>query len=89
MRDAARLTRLGGDGYFFAMAALGTLDLVVEPAACKAWDVEAAIPLMQGAGGFMTDWRGNPVGSRGGQVVAAGDRACLEAVVRLLEPAAD
>ena len=89
VRDAARLTRLGGDGYFFAMAALGTLDVVVEPAACKAWDVEAAIPLMQGAGGLMTNWRGEPVGARGGQVVAAGDRACLEQVLQLLEPAAD
>ena len=49
---------MGGDAYFFALVALGTLDLAVEPAACKAWDVEAAIPLMQGAGGLMTDWSG-------------------------------
>ena len=84
VRDAARLTRLGGDAYSFALAALGTMDLVVEPLSMKAWDVEAAIPLVRGAGGFVTDWRGREIGDRGGQVIAAGDRACLEAAVELL-----
>ena len=88
VRDAARLTRLGGDAYFFALAAMGTLDLVVEPAACKAWDVEAAIPLMRGAGGIMTDWRGAEIGRAGGQVLLAGDARCHEQAVRLLESAA-
>jgi histidinol phosphatase-like enzyme (inositol monophosphatase family) len=89
VRDAARLTRLGGDAYYFAMAALGTMDVVVEPAACHAWDVEAAIPLIAGAGGFMTNWRGEPVGRHGGQVVLAGDRRCLDETLALLAPAAD
>ncbi|WP_158913924.1 histidinol-phosphatase [Caulobacter sp. S45] len=89
VRDAAKLTRMGGDGYYFAMAALGTMDVVVEPAACKAWDVEPAIPLMQGAGGFMTNWRGEPVGAKGGQVLLAGDRRCLDQALALLAPAAD
>ena len=89
VRERARLTRLGGDAYFFALAALGTLDVVVEPRACKAWDVEAAIPLVQGAGGFMTDWRGQPIGAHGGQVLVAGDRACLEEALPLLAAAAD
>ena len=62
--------------------------MVVEPAALKAWDVEAAIPLMQGAGGFMTDWRGREIGADGGQVIAAGDRACLDEALALLEHAA-
>ena len=88
VRDAARLTRLGGDAYFFALAALGTIDVVVEPTACKAWDVEAALPLVQGAGGFMTDWRGRPVGQNGGQVLVAGNRACLDEALTLLESAA-
>ena len=89
VRDAARLTRMGGDAYFFALVALGTMDLAVEPAACKAWDVEAAIPLMQGAGGLMTDWKGRRIGSHGGQVLLAGDPACHAAAVALLAGAAD
>ena len=89
VRDAARLTRLGGDAYSFALAALGTMDLVVEPSALKAWDVEAAIPLVQGAGGVVTDWRGAELGPHGGQVLVAGDRACLDAALELLADAAD
>ncbi len=88
LRSRVKLTRLGGDAYFFALAALGTLDLVVEPAACKAWDVEAAIPLIQGAGGFALNWRGEAVGAQGGQIVVGGDRACLEAALERLAPAA-
>ena len=88
VRDGARLTRLGGDAYAFALTALGTMDLVVEPCALKAWDVEAAIPLVRGAGGLVTDWRGREVGPNGGQVLVAGDRACLDAAVELLADAA-
>ena len=89
VRDVAKLTRLGGDAYYFAMAALGTMDMVIEPAACHAWDIEAAIPLIQGAGGFVTNWRGETVGSKGGQVIVAGDEGCLEEALALLAPAAD
>ncbi|HEV2530832.1 histidinol-phosphatase [Phenylobacterium sp.] len=83
VRAAARLARLGCDAYAYAMVAAGTLDLVIE-AGLKSWDVEAAIPLLAGAGGFVTDWRGDPIGPNGGQMVIAGDRACLdEALVAL------
>jgi histidinol phosphatase-like enzyme (inositol monophosphatase family) len=88
VRRAAKLTRLGGDAYFFALTALGAMDIVVEPSALRAWDVEAAIPLIQGAGGYATDWRGRPLGSNGGQVVFAGDRACLDEAIEKLAPAA-
>ena len=84
VRAATRLTRTGGDAYFYALVALGTMDMVIEGQALKAWDIEAAMPLIAGAGGVMTDWRGNPVGRNGGQIVIAGDRACLdEALVAL------
>jgi histidinol phosphatase-like enzyme (inositol monophosphatase family) len=83
VRAAAKLARLGCDAYAYAMVAAGTMDMVVE-AGLKAWDIDAAIPVIEGAGGLVTDWRGQPVGSRGGQVAIAGDRACLdEALVAL------
>ena len=88
VRAAARLARLGCDAYAFAMVAAGTLDLVVE-AGLKSWDIESAIPLIAGAGGIVTDWRGRDVGQYGGQVAIAGDRACLdEALVALKRAAA-
>ncbi len=77
VRAAARLGRLGCDAYAYAMVAMGKLDLVIE-AGLKSWDVEAAVPLIEGAGGVVTDWRGERVGRNGGQIAIAGDRACLE-----------
>jgi fructose-1,6-bisphosphatase/inositol monophosphatase family enzyme len=66
------------------MVALGTMDLAIEGFGCKAWDIEVAAPLIAGAGGVATNWRGEPIGSNGGQLVVAGDRACLdEALVAL------
>jgi histidinol phosphatase-like enzyme (inositol monophosphatase family) len=87
VRQAARLARLGCDAYAYAMVAAGTMDLVLE-AGLKAWDIDAAIPVVAGAGGLTTDWRGQPVGAFGGQIAIAGDRALLDAALPLLAPAA-
>lgn len=87
VRSAARLARLGCDAYAYAMVAAGTMDLVVE-AGLKAWDIDAAIPVIEGAGGLTTDWRGARVGAHGGQIAIAGDRACLDEALAALEPAA-
>ncbi|HLZ73473.1 histidinol-phosphatase [Phenylobacterium sp.] len=83
VRAAARLARLGCDAYAYAMVAAGTIDLVLE-AGLKSWDIDAAIPVIAGAGGLTTDWQGARVGAHGGRVAIAGDRACLdEALVAL------
>ena len=83
VRAAAKLARLGCDAYAYAMVAMGTMDMVIE-AGLKSWDIEAAIPLIEGAGGLVTDWRGEPVGQNGGQMVISGDRRPLdEALVSL------
>ena len=73
----------GCDAYAYCMVAAGTIDLVLE-AGLKNWDIEAAIPILAGAGGMVTNWRGEPVGPSGGQAAIAGDRALLdEALVSL------
>jgi histidinol phosphatase-like enzyme (inositol monophosphatase family) len=77
VRAAARLARLGCDAYAYAMVALGALDMVIETG-LKSWDIEAAVPVIAGAGGLVTDWRGRTLGRNGGQTVIAGDPACLE-----------
>jgi histidinol phosphatase-like enzyme (inositol monophosphatase family) len=87
LRAASRLARFGCDAYAYAMVAAGTMDLVVE-AGLKSWDVEAAIPVLEGAGGGVTDWTGRPIGREGGQMALAGDPACLEAALEYLRPAA-
>ena len=87
LRASARLARFGCDAYAYAMVAAGTIDLVVETG-LKAWDIDAAIPVLAGAGGLTTDWRGAPVGAYGGQIAIAGDRACLDAALNILAQAA-
>ena len=87
VRAAARLARFGCDAYAYAMVAAGTIDLVLE-AGLKSWDIEAAIPVVAGASGLVTDWHGAPVGRNGGQMAIAGDRSLLEEVLPALRPAA-
>jgi len=85
---AARLARLGCDAYAYAMVAAGKIDLVVEGSGLKSWDVEAAVPLIEGAGGRATNWRGERVGRHGGQLLVAGSQRVLDDALPLLADAA-
>ncbi|MFN7176804.1 MAG: inositol monophosphatase family protein [Thermaurantiacus sp.] len=86
VRQRARLMRFGLDAYGYAMVAQGGLDFVIE-SGLKAWDVAALIPVVEGAGGIITDWKGGPV-HQGGQVVAAASAALHAELLALLAPAA-
>jgi histidinol phosphatase-like enzyme (inositol monophosphatase family) len=86
LRSSSRLVRLGADAYAFAMLALGTVDLVVE-SGLKAWDVDAAVPVIEGAGGLVTDWTGRRLGREGGRVAAAGDPRVLRDALPILRSA--
>ncbi len=87
VRSAARLARTGCDAYAYAMVAAGTMDLVLE-AGLKTWDIEAAVPVIEGAGGLVTDWTGARLGRNGGQVAIAGDRVLLDEALVALKRAA-
>jgi len=67
----SRMSRFHGDCYSYGVLAMGFIDVVVE-AGLKPWDTAALIPIVEGAGGIITDWNGQSVG-RGGNVIAAGD----------------
>lgn len=77
VRATARLTRFGLDCYGYGMVAMGNIDLVVE-AGLKAVDIVACIPIIEGAGGCVVDWRGNPTAHHGGQALAVGDRRLID-----------
>jgi myo-inositol-1(or 4)-monophosphatase len=79
---AARLTRYGGDCYAYGMVAAGHIDLVIE-AGLKPHDIVALIPIIEGAGGIVTDWSGGPA-TKGGRILAAGDRRVHAETLRLL-----
>lgn len=78
----ARLVRYGGDCYSYCLLAMGLVDLVIESGLFP-YDVQPLIPIVEGAGGVVTDWSGGRA-DRGGQVVAAGDRSLHEAVLGIL-----
>ena len=74
--------RYGTDCYLYAMLALGQADLVVETS-LKPYDVQALIPVVEGAGGIITDWSGgNP--AMGGDVLATGDPRLHEQALAVL-----
>ena len=75
VRDAVlervRLYRFGGDCYLYAMLAAGQFDVVLE-AGLNPWDIQALVPIVEGAGGRVTTWDGgNP--RDGGRILACGD----------------
>ncbi len=75
---------MGGDCYNYALLASGHIDLVCE-AGLKLHDFAALVPVVEGAGGTMCDWVGDPLhAGSSGQVLALGDPARLEDVVEAL-----
>ena len=71
----------GGDCYNYGLLASGHIDMVVE-AGLKLHDYAALVPIVEGAGGMMCDWNGDPLHSAStGHVIALGDPARLEDVV--------
>ena len=79
---ACLLSRYGGDCYAYALIALGFVDIVIETD-LKRWDVAAIIPIVEGAGGMVTDWHGHPM-TGGGNIVAAGDARVHAEALRIL-----
>src|SRR5438132_560058 len=61
LKAAAKLTRHGGDCYAYGLVASGFIDCVVE-AGLKPYDYCALVPVIEGAGGIMTDWQGRTLG---------------------------
>lgn len=81
----ARLVRFGGDCYAYCMLASGFVDVIIE-ASLQPYDVQALIPIVEGAGGVMTAWDGSSA-QQGGAVIACGDAALHAQLVALLRHA--
>ncbi|MGE3709104.1 MAG: histidinol-phosphatase [Hyphomicrobiaceae bacterium] len=82
VKQAVRTCRYGGDCYSYCLLAAGHVDVIVE-AGLKPFDVTALVPIVEQAGGIITTWRGEPA-SRGGRIVASGDKRLHDQVLRLL-----
>lgn len=82
LSKCVRLIRFGADCYGYALLAAGFVDLVVE-ANLRYYDIAPVMPIVEAAGGVVSDWEGRPVRS-GGRVVAAATPALLAAALAVL-----
>jgi myo-inositol-1(or 4)-monophosphatase len=82
IESRVRLARYGVDCYAYAMVAAGNVDIVIE-SGLKAVDIVALIPVIEGAGGIVTNWTGGSA-LDGGRVLACGDRRLHEAALDIL-----
>lgn len=74
----------GGDCYNYGLVASGHLDIVCE-SGLKLHDFAALVPVVEGAGGRMCDWNGDPLTADSeGHVLAIGDPARAEEVLEAL-----
>lgn len=77
----------GGDCYNYGLLASGHLDIVCE-SGLKLHDFAALVPVVEGAGGRMCDWNGDPLtAASDGQVLAIGDPARTDDVLEALKDA--
>jgi myo-inositol-1(or 4)-monophosphatase len=85
LEAACRRSSWGDDAYAYGLLALGAIDVIAE-ADLKPWDWGALVPVVEAAGGVMTDWQGAPLrfGSDG-TALALGDPALLEAAIAALQ----
>ena len=82
--DAVKLTRFGADCYAYGLLAAGCIDLVLE-ASLKPYDFCAMVPIVAGAGGIATDWRGADLDlDSEGRILVAGDRRTHRAALDLI-----
>ena len=81
---AVKLTRFGADCYAYGLLAAGFIDLVLE-ASLKPYDFCAMVPIVEGAGGVATDWRGGSLHlASDGRILVAGDSRTHDAALVLL-----
>lgn len=79
-----RVQRFSMDAYAYGLLALGELDLVVETS-LQRHDYAALGPVVEGAGGVITNWRGEPLGADArGETIAAATPELHAAAMALL-----
>lgn len=81
---ATRLTRFGLDAYGYGLLALGEIDIVAETG-LQLHDYAALKPVVEAAGGVMTNWTGGPVSSDDrGEVLASASPELHSAALAVL-----
>ncbi|GJQ62059.1 MAG: histidinol phosphate phosphatase [Melioribacteraceae bacterium] len=69
LTEQVKLYRMWGDCYGYMLLAMGYADIMIDPI-MHIWDTAALVPVVQGAGGIITDYFGNDV-MKGESVIAS------------------
>jgi inositol-phosphate phosphatase/L-galactose 1-phosphate phosphatase/histidinol-phosphatase len=84
LRERVAIARYGTDCYAAGLLAAGHIDLLVE-GSLEPYDYCALVPVIEAAGGVVTDWEGNPATlDIDGHIVAAGDLQVHQAALAIL-----
>ncbi len=76
------LVRAGGDCYRYVSIAHGQLDAIIDRG-LRTWDIEPLLPIVEGAGGILTQWDGSPATDHG-TIVCCGDPELHSALLEIL-----
>ncbi len=85
LAEQVKFPLYGADCYAYGLLASGFTDIVCE-ATMQPYDYCALVPVVEGAGGIMSDWAGKPLTlNSDGRVLAVGDPALQQAVLDQLK----
>ncbi len=85
VRDASRLNIYGGSCMAYAQIASGRIDVGMD-VQFDIHDYLPLVPVINGAGGIITDWDGKPLDQNSGdKLIAAGDPRVHEEALKLLQ----
>jgi len=83
LKASVSMVRYGGDCYCYALLAMGFVDIVIETT-LQPYDIAALIPIVQGAGGVISNWQGESA-VNGGSIIACASPHLHEEVLRLIQ----
>lgn len=84
LREASSIFVWGGDCYSYGLLSMGGLDGVIETQ-LGTYDYCALPPIINGAGGHMSDWKGNPLTIESdGKTLAVGDIALKDQILEIV-----
>lgn len=85
LRDAAKWCVYGSSCYAYGCVASGTIDIAIDCGRHREVDYCALVPVIEGAGGVITDWEGRPLTIHSGnRLIAAGSPERHQEALRIL-----
>ncbi|MFA5489427.1 MAG: histidinol-phosphatase [Candidimonas sp.] len=85
LRDATKWRIYGSSCYAYGCVASGTVDIAIDCGRHREVDYCALVPVIEGAGGMITDWEGEPLTIySGNRLVASGNPELHKEVLAIL-----